>query len=42
MAQVEFNYEQKVTMIQAGLTDSFNDIVNKFVNKTNLKRDNIY
>ena len=42
MTQVEFNYEQKITKIQAELTDSFTDIVDKFVNKSNLDKNNLY
>ena len=42
MAQVEFNFEQRVTMIQAELTDSFKNIITKFANKSNLDINKLY
>ena len=42
MVQVEFNFEQRVTMIQAELNDSFKNIITKFANKSNLDINKLY
>ena len=42
MVEVVFDYKQIQTIIQANLEDSFNTIINKFVNKTNLNLNEIY
>ena len=41
MINVEFNYQQIITIIQANLNDSYEQILNKFINKTNLNINNI-
>ena len=42
MVQVEFNFEQRITMIQAELADSFKNIVTKFANKSKLDINKLY
>ena len=42
MVEVEFNYQQRKTIIQANLNDSFQIIMNHFINKTRLKLNDIY
>jgi len=42
MVEVVFDYKQIKTVIQANLNDSFNIIVNKFINKTHLNLNEIY
>ena len=42
MVEVVFDFKQVKTVIQANLDDSFNTIVNKFINKTNLNINEIY
>ena len=41
MVEVEFNYLQTRTIIQANLNDSFQAIINKFITKTNLILNNL-
>ena len=41
MINVEFNYQHNITRIQANLNDSYELIINKFINKTNLNINNI-
>ena len=36
MVELIFNYNQVQTLIQANLNDSFNSIIQKYVNKTKL------
>ena len=42
MVEVVFNYKQIQTVIQANFNDSFNTIVNKFIDKSHLNLDEIY
>ena len=42
MVEIIFNYNQVETIIQANLNDSLNDIIQKFLNKTQLDINNIY
>ena len=42
MVEVVFDYKQIQTIIQANFDDSFNTIVNKFINVTHLNLDEIY
>ena len=42
MVEIEFNYEQNITIIQGNINDSYEKIVEKFINKTNLDINNIY
>ena len=42
MIEIIFDYKQIKTTIQANLDDSFNKIIQKFINKTNLDLDNMY
>ena len=40
--EVIFNYKQIETIIQANLNDSFNSVIEKFINKAQLDINNIY
>ena len=42
MVEIEFNYQQKKTVIQANINDSFNTIINKFISKSKLDINDIY
>ena len=42
MVEVEFNYKQNITNIQSNMNILFNEIIKKFINKTNLDKNNIY
>ena len=42
MVEIIFSYNQVQTLIQANLNDSFNSIIQKYVNKTQLDINNIY
>ena len=42
MVEIIFNYNHIETVIQANLDDSFNSIIEKFINKTQLDINNIY
>ena len=42
MDEVEFNFEQRITMSQAELADSFKNIVTKFANKSKLDINKLY
>ena len=42
MVEIIFNYNQINTIIQANLDDSFNSVIEKFINKTQLDINNIY
>ena len=42
MVEIIFNYNQIETIIQANLNDSFNSVIEKFINKTHLDINNIY
>jgi len=42
MVEIIFNYKQIETIIQANLNDSFNSVIEKFINKTQLDINNIY
>ena len=42
MVEIEFNYKQDITIIQANLDASFELIIEQFIKKTNLERKNVY
>ena len=42
MVDIEFNYKQKTTIIQGNLNNVFEEIIKKYINKTNLDINNIY
>ena len=42
MVEIIFDYDQIETTIQANLDDSFNSVIEKFINKTKLDINNIY
>ena len=42
MVEVEFNYKQNRINIQSNMNDIFEDIIQKYINKTNLDINNIY
>ena len=42
MVEIIYNYNHVDTIIQANLNDSFNSVVEKFINKTQLDINNIY
>jgi len=42
MVEVEFNYLQNIIKIQANINDSFQLIIEKYLNKINLDINNIY
>ena len=42
MVELIFIYNQRQTLILANLNDSFNDVIQKYINKTKLDRNNIY
>ena len=42
MVEIIFNYNHINTIIQANLEDSFNSVIEKFINKTQLDINNIY
>ena len=42
MVEIEFNYQQNKTVIQANINDSFNTIINKFISKRKLDINDIY
>ena len=42
MVELIFNYKHVETIIQANMDDSFNDVIQKYVNKTKLDINNIY
>ena len=42
MVELEFNYQQDKTIIQANINDPFMEIINKFINKKKLNLNNIY
>ena len=42
MVELIFNYNHIETLIQVNLNDSFNIIIQKYVNKTQLDINNIY
>ena len=42
MVELIFSYNHVETLIQANLNDSFNSIIQKYVNKTKLDINNIY
>ena len=42
MVEVVFDYKQIQTVIQSNLNDSFNTIVNKFINETHLNLNEVY
>ena len=39
---IEFNYKQKPTIIQGNLNDLFEEIIQKYITKTNLDINDIY
>ena len=42
MVEIIFNYKDVDTIIQANLDDSFNSVIEKFINKAQLDINNIY
>ena len=42
MVEVEFNYKQNKINIQGNMNDKFEEIINKYINKTYLDINNIY
>ena len=42
MVEVEFNYKQNKINIQSNMNDIFEDIIQKYINKTNLDINNIF
>ena len=42
MVEVFFDYKQIKTAIQANFDDSFSEIVNKFINKTQLDLNDLF
>ena len=42
MIQIEFNYKQQFTKIQAQLNDKFQNVINSFIQKSLLNPDSIY
>ena len=42
MVEVEFNYNQNKINIQGNMNDKFEEIIQKYINKTNLDINNIY
>ena len=42
MVEVEFNYKQNKINIQSNMNDIFEDIIQKYINKTNLDINKIY
>ena len=42
MAQIEFNYNQNLTIIQANLNDKFKDVINKYIQKTSLAPNKVF
>ena len=42
MVDVEFNYQQNMTIIQGNLNDSFETIIKKYIIKSNLDINNLY
>ena len=42
MVEIEFNYQQTKLIIQANLNDFFEELIEKYINKTNLDINNIY
>ena len=42
MVEAEFNYLQNIIKIQANINDSFQLIIEKYLNKINLDINNIY
>ena len=42
MVEVEFNYQQRKTILQANLNDSFQKLINHFITKTRLNPNDIY
>ena len=42
MVEVEFNYNQNKINIQSNMNDNFEEIIKKYINKTNLDINNIY
>ena len=41
MIQIEFDYNQIITVIQANLTDTFDNILNKYIQKVQIKPDSV-
>ena len=39
--EIEFNYNQIITVIQANLIDKFKDVINKYTQKALLDPDNL-
>ena len=41
MLEVEFDYAQKITVIQAKIEDKFKEVINKYYQKTSINPDNV-
>ena len=42
MVEIEFNFNQRITVIQAKLKEPFQDIINKFLQKSSLQPGSVY
>ena len=42
MAQIEFNYNQNLAIIQANLNDKFKDVINKYLQKSSLDSNKVF
>ena len=42
MIEIEFNYQHNITIIKVNINEPFEEIVNKFINKTNLDINKIF
>ena len=42
MTQIEFNYNQNLTIIQANLNDKFKDVINKYLQKSSLDSNKVF
>ena len=41
MLQVEFNYAQQITVIQAKIEDKFKEVINKYYQKSSINPDTV-
>ena len=41
MTQIEFDYNQIITVIQTNLTDTFGNVLNKYIQKVQIKPDSV-
>ena len=42
MIEIEFNYNQKITVIQTKLSEPFKNVINKYLQKTLLEPNNVF